>query len=123
MVESWLSGGEAGGFYFILAGFVFAAILKTSQGSTTSAMVITSSILGPLLPLAGLDTPLGIALMVAAIGGGGMTVSHANDSYFWVVGQFSGFDLKTAYRAMTLMSLIQGLTVLAVCSLAYLVFV
>ncbi|MEQ8413784.1 MAG: GntP family permease [Imperialibacter sp.] len=122
MVEGWLSGGDAGGIYFILAGFVFTAILKTSQGSTTSAMVITSSILGPLLPLGGLDNPTGIVLMVAAIGGGGMTVSHANDSFFWVVAQFSGIrDIKVAYRTITLMSLLQGCTILFITILAFLV--
>ncbi len=121
MVESWLSGGDAGGIYFILAGFIFTAVLKTSQGSTTSAMVITSSILGPLLPLGGLDNPTGIVLMVAAIGGGGMTVSHANDSFFWVVAQFSGItDLKTAYRTITVMSLIQGMSILGIVVLGFL---
>ena len=120
MVEGWLSGGDAGGIYFILAGFIFTAILKTSQGSTTSAMVITSSILGPLLPLGGLDNPTGIVLMVAAIGGGGMTVSHANDSFFWVVAQFSGItNIKTAYRTITVMSLIQGCSILLLVVLIY----
>jgi gluconate:H+ symporter, GntP family len=85
-------------------------------------MVITSSILGPLLPLGGLDNPTGIVLMVAAIGGGVMTVSHANDSFFWVVAQFSGIkDIKVAYRTITLMSLLQGCTILFISILAFLV--
>lgn len=123
MVETWLSGDGTGGVYFLLAGFIFTALLKTSQGSTTSAMVITSSILGPLLPIAGLDNPAGIVLMVAAIGGGGMTVSHANDSFFWVVAQFSGItNIKDAYRTITIMSLLQGLTILLLVLGAYALF-
>jgi GntP family gluconate:H+ symporter len=37
-----------------------------------------------------------------------MVVSHANDSYFWVVTQFSGMDVKTGYRLQTLGTLVQG---------------
>ena len=38
-----------------------------------------------------------------------MTVSHANDSYFWVVTQFSKMDVATAYRAHTGATLAMGL--------------
>jgi len=47
-------------------------------------------------------------LTVMAIGAGGMTVSHANDSFFWVVTQFSRMRVSTAYYAQTLATLIQG---------------
>jgi GntP family gluconate:H+ symporter len=47
-------------------------------------------------------------LVVVAIGAGAMVVSHANDSYFWVVTQFSGMDVKTGYRLQTLGTLVQG---------------
>ncbi|MFR1037678.1 MAG: hypothetical protein ACLSE4_02170 [Clostridium sp.] len=30
-----------------------------------------------------------------------MTVSHANDSYFWVVSQFSDMDTQDAYKCRT----------------------
>ena len=43
-----------------------------------------------------------------AIGAGAMVVSHANDSYFWVVTQFSGMDVKTGYKLQTLGTLVQG---------------
>jgi GntP family gluconate:H+ symporter len=43
-----------------------------------------------------------------ALGVGSMTVSHANDSYFWIVTQMSGMDIKTAYKTHTLGTLIQG---------------
>jgi GntP family gluconate:H+ symporter len=48
-----------------------------------------------------------------------MTVSHANDSYFWVISQFSGFDLKAGYRGITLMTLLQGLTALGIVLILY----
>ena len=43
-----------------------------------------------------------------------MTVSHANDSYFWVVAEFTGMDVKTAYKSQTMATLIQGLVTIAV---------
>ena len=42
-------------------------------------------------------------------GSGAMVVSHANDSYFWVVTQFSDMNLSTAYKAQTMATLIQGI--------------
>ena len=41
-------------------------------------------------------------------GVGSMTVSHANDSYFWIVSQMSGMDVKTAYKTHTMGTLLQG---------------
>jgi GntP family gluconate:H+ symporter len=50
------------------------------------------------------------ALGVLAVGAGAMTVSHINDSYFWVVSQFSNMDVKTALKGHTMATLFQGLT-------------
>ncbi len=96
----------------ILISFLLGAILKTAQGSSTSAIVITSSMLAPLLPVVGIGQPMELALLVMAIGGGAMTVSHANDSFFWVVNQFGGLSVKESYRTYTLVTLIQGLITL-----------
>ncbi|HBX47631.1 MAG TPA: gluconate transporter, partial [Clostridiaceae bacterium] len=93
--------------------FIIAAALKTAQGSSTVAIVTTSALLYPLLPVLGLNSEMGKVLTVMAIGAGAMTVSHANDSYFWVVTQFSGMDVKTAYKTQTVATLIQGLVTIA----------
>lgn len=95
--------------------FLIAAVIKTAQGSSTASLVITSTIAMPLLPSLGLDAmmgtvPIGQMLTVMAIGCGAMVVSHVNDSYFWVVTQFSKMSLTTAYRAQTLATLVQGIT-------------
>ncbi|MGE8497721.1 MAG: GntP family permease [Pseudomonas sp.] len=88
--------------------FVVAAALKTAQGSTTVALVTTSAMVAPLLGQLGLDSEMGRVLTVMAIGAGAMTVSHANDSFFWVVTQFSRMPVAVAYRAQTVATLIQG---------------
>ncbi|PZE13921.1 GntP family permease [Pseudomonas sp. 57B-090624] len=89
--------------------FVVAAALKTAQGSTTVALVTTSALVAPLLGQLGLDSEMGRVLTVMAVGAGAMTVSHANDSFFWVVTQFSRMPVSLAYRAQTLATLVQGI--------------
>lgn len=90
--------------------FLVAAALKSAQGSTTVALVATSALVAPMLGQLGLDSEMGRVLTVMAIGAGAMTVSHANDSFFWVVTQFSRMSVSTAYRAQTVATLIQGVT-------------
>ncbi|MBN1541750.1 GntP family permease [candidate division KSB1 bacterium] len=91
--------------------FLIAAALKTGQGSSTVAIITTSSLLAPLLPVLGLDGATARALVVLSIGAGAMTVSHANDSYFWVVSQFSDMEnIGTAYRTQTLGTLVVGVS-------------
>jgi GntP family gluconate:H+ symporter len=62
-------------------------------------------------------------LAVLAIGAGAMTISHANDSYFWVVTQFSGMDVKTGYKTHTMATLIQGTTAMIFIFLLSLIFI
>ena len=88
--------------------FLISAALKTAQGSSTVAMVTTSVLLLPLLPALDLDSDMGKVLSVLAIGAGAMVVSHANDSYFWVVSQLSRIPVATAYRTLTPATAIQG---------------
>ena len=90
--------------------FIIAATFKTAQGSSTVALVATSALIAPLLSTIGLDSLNGKVLAVMATGAGAMTISHANDSFFWVVTQFSGMDVKTGYKTQTLATLIQGVS-------------
>ena len=103
--------------------FLIATLLKTAQGSSTVAMITTSSIFYPLLPLFGLDTEMGKVWAILAIGVGSMTVSHANDSYFWIVSQLGGLDIKTAYRSHTVATFLQGMVGLATVLLGFAVWI
>ncbi len=93
----------------ILFPFLLAAILKSAQGSSTVAITTTAGILAPLMGTLGLDTPAKAALTVMAIGAGAMTVSHANDSYFWVVTNFGEMTPDQGYKTQTVMTLILGI--------------
>ena len=89
--------------------FLLAAILKSAQGSSTVAITTTAGIVAPLLGILGFTTPVEISLVVMAIGAGAMTVSHANDSYFWVVTNFGDMTPEQGYKTQTLMTLVIGL--------------
>ncbi len=89
--------------------FLLAAILKSAQGSSTVAITTTAGIVAPLLGAIGMNTPAEIALVVMAIGAGAMTVSHANDSYFWVVTNFGQMTPEQGYKTQTMLTLVLGL--------------
>ena len=88
--------------------FLLAAILKTAQGSSTVAITTTAGIMAPMMASLGLDTPVLGALTVMAIGAGAMTVSHANDSYFWVVTNFGEMTPDQGYKTQTVLTLVMG---------------
>ena len=104
----------------LLVTFVIAAVLKTAQGSSTVAIITTSAIIAPLLETFGLLSITDKALAVLAVGAGAMTVSHINDSYFWVVSQFSNINVKTALKGHTMGTLFQGIVGISVVLLLYL---
>ncbi|WP_413365877.1 GntP family permease [Lysinibacillus sp. 3P01SB] len=123
MLQQMDLGSLAQGSLFLLVPFLIAAALKTAQGSSTTALVITSTLVAPMLVTAGIEGALPLALVVMAIGAGAMTVSHVNDSFFWVVTQYSGMEVTQAYKAQTMATLLQGITTIAVSMILWLIFV
>lgn len=120
VLKNYVSDSSSHGIVFLLIAFAIAAALKTAQGSTTTAMIITSGLLGPLIASAGFDTTIELSALVVAIGGGAMVVSHANDAYFWVVSQFGGIAPKDSFRSYTIITALQGLTALMMAILLFL---
>jgi len=98
----------------LLLPFILAAALKTAQGSSTVSVITTSSLMVPILPQLGLDSTMGIVFVILAMGAGSMVVSHANDSYFWIVSKFSNIDVGTAYKTYSTGTLILGVVTMAV---------
>ena len=79
------------------------------MGNRALTLITTSAIVYPLLGSLGLATPMGAVLATMAVGCGAMVVSHANDSYFWVVSQFSDLKVNLAYKCHSMATLVQGL--------------
>ena len=89
--------------------FLLSAILKSAQGSSTVALTTTAGIVAPLLPALGFASPMSATLVTMAIGAGAMTVSHANDSYFWVVTNFGAMSPEKGYKTQTVCTLLLGI--------------
>lgn len=94
--------------------FLIAAALKTAQGSSTVAIITTASMISPLMSILGFDSELSKAMVVVAIGAGSCVISHANDSYFWVVTQLSGMNVRQGYKLMSTGSGILGITAIII---------
>jgi len=107
--------GAFAGEFFLQTGlglaipFLIASILKTAQGSSTVAIITAASFIAPMLPALGLDSETGKLLAMLAMGAGSMMVSHANDSYFWVVSRFSGISSNTTLKVYSTATIVMGL--------------
>lgn len=126
-LEQSISGmadvGLAQGPLLLIFGFLLTAMLKTAQGSSTAAIIISSAILQPFLVLAGYQSPLHVSLLVLALGAGAMVVSHTNDSFYWVIKEFSGLRKSTDTYEFTWISLVQGLASLFAVMLLYTILI
>jgi GntP family gluconate:H+ symporter len=103
--------------------FLLAAAIKTAQGSSTVALITTASIMMPMMNSLGFVSELEKVMVVIAIGAGSAVFSHANDSFFWVVTQLSGMDVKTGYRLYSLGTFILGTSAATILFIFYLIIV
>jgi GntP family gluconate:H+ symporter len=94
--------------------FLLAACLKTTQGSSTVALITTASIVAPMMPALGLADPSMTTMTVLAIGAGSTVVSHANDSFFWVLTQLTGMNVKQGNQVQTLGTLTFGVSAIGI---------
>jgi len=97
----------------ILAPFIIAVIMKTAQGSSTVAIITTASFVAPMLSSLGLDSESGRLFSMLAMGAGSMIVSHTNDSYFWVISNFSEIDSKDTLKVYSTSTIVMGTAVFA----------
>jgi gluconate:H+ symporter, GntP family len=94
---------------FMLIAYLLGVLLKTAQGSTTSAIIVVTSILSPIAPIIGFDTPVELTFLLCSIASGCMMVSHANDAYFWVISQFSGLTMTDTYKVFSVTTVVLSL--------------
>jgi GntP family gluconate:H+ symporter len=103
--------------------FLLAAAIKTAQGSSTVALITAASIMMPMMNTLGFVGEMEKAMVVIAIGAGSAVFSHANDSFFWVVTQLSGMDVKSGYRLFSLGTFILGTSAAMFLFIFYLILV
>ncbi len=114
----YLAGTNLG----LVVPFLIAVIMKTAQGSSTVAIITTASFVAPMLSALGLDSEWGRLLAMLSMGAGSMMVSHANDSYFWVVSNFSDTDPATNIKIFSSATVIMGVVVFTCVWITSLIF-
>ncbi len=103
----------------LLLSFLFASLIKSAQGSSTVAILTTASFVLPLLNSFGIGDSIGRLFTVLAIGSGAMTLSHVNDSYFWVVIKSLDLNVRQGIASFSLATLFQGITGIATVLVLY----
>ena len=98
----------------LLAPFLAAAIVKTMQGNSLSAVLTASGMVEPMLPALGLDSATGRALAAAAVGAGSIAICHVNDPFFWIAAHMAGLSPTRALRVISLGSLAIAVAALGV---------
>ena len=94
----------------LLIPFLLTVLFKTAQGSSTVAIISSTSIVLPLLPSLSLDSEWGRQVTLMSMGAGSMMVSHANDAYFWVVSRFGNLNTNLAIKSYSTMTFLMGVT-------------
>ncbi len=106
------------GIPLILFAYLAAVMVRVLQGSATVAMIAAAGLTAPLLAYAELS-PVQIACAGIAISAGATTLSHVNDSGFWLVSQYLGLTERQTFRSWSVMTAVVGITGMAVAWIVY----
>jgi GntP family gluconate:H+ symporter len=112
VIESLFKNNQSGGLIVIALAYGLSAILKVAQGSSTVAMIISSSLVASIaLPLASNgDLGFHVAYLVPVIGAGSLMGSWMNDSGFWVFAKMGVLTEGETLRSWTVLLGILSLT-------------
>ena len=91
---------------FVFA-FIAAVLVRILQGSATVAMITAAGITGPLLSSG--TSEIELASLVIIIASGASTMSHVNDSGFWLVSKYLGLNETQTFKSWTMMTVILSL--------------
>lgn len=100
--------------YGVLTPFLAAAIVKTMQGNSLTAVLTAAGMVEPMLPALGLDSGSGRALAAAAVGAGSMAVCHVNDPFFWIAAHMGKLTPGRALYVISLGSVVMAAGALVV---------
>lgn len=89
----------------LFLGWLIAAIIRVCVGSATVAGLTAAGIIAPLL----ISSHANPNLMVLAVGAGSLTLSHVNDTGFWLFKEYFNLSIKDTLRSWTAMETIVSL--------------
>lgn len=96
------------GLPVLLMAYVIAFGLRAAQGSATVAILTTAGLMSTTVA-DGHYSGLQIVLITLAIGFGSFSVSHINDSGFWIVTRYLGLSVADGLKTWTLLTTICSL--------------
>ncbi|GAA4520278.1 GntP family permease [Brachybacterium paraconglomeratum] len=115
------NGLDAMGLPLILSAYLVTMAMRIAQGSATVAATTGAAIMAPAL--AGGDfSAVGVAAMVIAIGAASIGWSHVNDSGFWLIGKFCGFDTVTTFKTWSVVGTTISLVAFALSAVVFVIF-
>ncbi|MBX3434476.1 MAG: gluconate permease [Pirellulales bacterium] len=102
---------RSAGFAMLWISFGVASLLKTSQGSTTVAIITASSLVAAMRE--GMTLPFHPVYLCTAIGSGAIVTSWMNDSGFWVYCRMGGVSEREGLRTWSPLMIVLGVTGMA----------
>jgi GntP family gluconate:H+ symporter len=88
--------------------WLVSTLIRVSTGSATVAMTTAAGIVAPLT----VQTGVSPELMVLAVGGGALMLSHVNDAGFWLIKEYFQMSLRLTFLTWTLLETILGVSIL-----------
>ncbi|MGP5413854.1 GntP family permease [Brachybacterium paraconglomeratum] len=113
-------GLDAMGLPLIIAAYLVTMAMRIAQGSATVAATTGASIMAPAI-MAGDFGSIAVAAVVIAIGAASIGWSHVNDSGFWLIGKFCGFDTITTFKTWSLVGTTISLLGFALSSVVFVI--
>lgn len=98
MADAIVAAGVPG----ILVPIIIGVIMRFPQGSGTTAMITGSAIIAPMIATLQINPYLAALSLCLTT----MCPSYLNDSYFHVVTNFSGMDIKTSLKTWSIASIL-----------------
>lgn len=103
----------------VLFGFVLAAILRATLGTTTAAVTFVAVLLAQAFDTTSLN-PSQLALLAVGVSAGGMCLSNFNDAGFWVLSRYFGISEQVMLKTWTVGVTIMGCVTATLASLLWL---
>lgn len=94
------------GIPLIVSAWLITGLIKIAQGSTTVALLTTSSIMAPFASQMS-SHPV---YLITAIGTGGMLFSWFNDSGFWIINKVAGLNESETFKVWSFLNPVMSIT-------------
>lgn len=115
------NGLDAMGLPLIVAAYLVTMAMRIAQGSATVAATTGASIMAPAI-IAGDFGTIAVSAVVIAIGAASIGWSHVNDSGFWLIGKFCGFDTVTTFKTWSVVGTTISLVGFALSAVVFVIF-